>query len=93
MVRCRLNRGGAFASFVLLLGLAGCASGPALVPRSSLQVVPTGVLPAPGSADPASSDFVLAPLDRLRIDVLGIEDLSRVVQVDGGGNISFPHAG
>ncbi|MBA2919781.1 MULTISPECIES: polysaccharide biosynthesis/export family protein [Sphingomonas] len=51
------------------------------------------MLPAPGSADPASSDFVLAPLDRLRIDVLGIEDLSRVVQVDGGGNISFPYAG
>ncbi len=71
--------------------LTGCASDPAR-PQSteSVTVVDTRALPAP---DSATTGAVLGPLDKVRIEVFGVPDLTREVQVDAGGNISFPFVG
>lgn len=67
-----------------------------LVGSPQVQVVPAASLPMPTVADlqlPAQP-YVIGPLDRLRIDVFGIQELSaRLVTVDSSGNISFPMAG
>ena len=85
-----------FACVGLGLVLAGCSSSPLPASSGSLQVVSATELPPPTIADQYESNqgFAIAPLDRLRIDVYGMEDLSqRVVQVDSSGRISFPFAG
>lgn len=84
------------ACLLLCLFAPGCASGPALVGSQQVQVVPAASLPAPTMSDLQlpSQPYAIGPLDRLRIDVYGIQELTgRVVQVDSSGNISFPMAG
>ena len=61
-----------------------------------MTVVGCAQLPPPTTADIFGHEqpYVIGPLDRLRIDVYGIADLSgRVVQVDSAGNLSFPLVG
>lgn len=76
--------------------LAACSGGPRLGGDPHLRVLPAGELPVPQRAD-ASTDAVpyyVGPLDRLTIDVFGVEELSgREVQVDASGRISFPLIG
>ncbi len=53
-------------------------------------------LPAPSRSDTAASsvDYVIGPLDKLSISVLGLEELSRdEILVDAGGNLGVPLVG
>ncbi|MGA0606736.1 polysaccharide biosynthesis/export family protein [Phenylobacterium sp. VNQ135] len=64
------------------------AAPPALAAKNSL--------PAPDSAAllaPAAADYRIGAQDVLEVNVFGIEDLKREVQVDNGGNVSLPLVG
>ena len=86
---------------VVALGLtAGCAgSGP----RTTLQAgqyapvpaVEQATLPPPQLADQFSESrpYRIGPFDKLSIEVFGVQDLTRQVQADAGGRISFPLVG
>lgn len=79
----------------LALALAGCAHQPPLVPRAGLTTVQRAEMPEPLRQDLTSKPraYVIGPFDKLSIEVLGLQDLSRDVQVDAGGRIGFPIAG
>lgn len=71
------------------LALTGCASDPApLTSTPFVTVLDTQQLPAP-----EAKIGTLGPLDTIRIDVFGVEELTREVQVDSGGRISYPFIG
>ena len=76
--------------------VAGCASGPPLVPRQELTVLHQTELPMPTRADLVipGRDYVIGAFDKLNIDVYGVEDLKRDrIEVDASGKIAFPFAG
>jgi polysaccharide export outer membrane protein len=82
--------------FCLALVLTACASSEPIRSTSDLTVVDTnGVLPPPGRADLTAGDrpALIGPLDTIQVDVFGIEDLSREMQVDASGRIAMPLAG
>ena len=80
---------------LLLIGLSGCASQPALIGRPDLTATRFSDLPPPevGGLKMAQRSQVIGPYDKLEIEVFGVEDLRREVQTDGGGRVSFPLAG
>lgn len=82
------------SSFCLAV-LAGCSHKPALVGRSELVAVQQLELPQPTRHDLTSvaRPYVIGPFDRVSIEVYGVQDLTREVQADAGGRISFPFAG
>lgn len=76
--------------------LAGCSTPKPFGGAPSLQTVNSGVLPAPTRQDFVASDqpAFIGPSDELTLSVFGIEGLEKIdVQVDGGGNITFPLIG
>lgn len=75
--------------------LTSCADGPALVGRPGLSIVQGAELPPPATADLISEPraYTIGPLDRLSVDVYGIPELSRSVQVDASGRIAMPLIG
>lgn len=75
--------------------LAGCASGPALIPREGLVAVQQEALPAPGRQDltSPSREYVIGPFDQISIEVFGLPEFSRLVQADASGRVAFPLAG
>ena len=91
----------AFAAAAAAIAMTGCASrGPelGLAPGTYANVQPLSAatgLPAPTRQDlaPEGRPYLIGPFDRMRIDVLGIEDLSRDVQADASGRISYPLLG
>jgi polysaccharide export outer membrane protein len=77
----------------LLLG--GCATD-RLVGRPGLQVVDGARLPMPDRGDVALQqrrEYVIAPTDRLTLDVFGVAELTRTVQVDPNGTFTLPLVG
>lgn len=67
--------------------LLAFAAGPALS---------AGALPAPDSAallSQAATDYRIGSQDVLEVNVFGIDDLKREVQVDGGGKVILPLIG
>lgn len=88
-----------FAAALLAGTLGGCTS--AMTPNrlggaSNLQVLPDSILPEPTGADyrGAGRPYAIGPLDKLRIDVAGMPELSlEEIQTDAGGNIAVPLAG
>lgn len=52
-------------------------------------------LPEPTRVDLLSSSrpYLIGPFDKLKIDVFGIENLSKEVQIDASGRLSFPLIG
>ena len=91
----RMTIGRLLGGFAGALLLASCADGPALVGRPGLTIVPQTQLPAPATADLIAEPrgYVLGPLDRLSVDVYGVPELSRSVQVDASGRIAMPLIG
>jgi polysaccharide export outer membrane protein len=84
------------ACLLISLLACGCATTPHITSSANVQVVAAAELPAPTIADlyGQTQPYIVGPLDRLRIDVFGIPELSaRVVQVDSSGNVSFPLVG
>ena len=77
-----------------LLCLAGCAE-TRFVGRSDLQVVSGATLPPPTTADLIQPEraYLIGPLDKVEIDVYGVPELSRSVQVDASGRIALPLLG
>jgi len=78
------------------LALTGCARPEPPRSSGSLSVVEGSVaLPAPGRGDLTAADrpALIGPLDTIEVDVFGIPDLSREMQVDAGGRIAMPLAG
>lgn len=76
--------------------LAACAERAPLVSTDSLTVVEDAYgLPAPERADLIAPDrlSLIGPLDTIQVDVFGVPELSREMQVDGGGRISMPLIG
>lgn len=82
-------------SLALPIALAGCASGPALIGGTTVQVLDRTELPKPQlvGAD-GQYEYRLGPLDKISVTVFGIEELnSKEVQVDASGRVSVPIAG
>jgi len=79
-----------------MLLLSGCASTPKVGGDPQLRVLGAGELPMPERSDVSAGvrPHLVGPLDKLSINVLGIEELSQEeVQVDASGRISVPLAG
>lgn len=83
----------------LLIGLcllvAACA-GPREIGGSPGLTATNGDLPQPGAAEARGSDrpYLIGPFDKLVVDVFGVEEMrDREIQVDSGGQLSFPLAG
>lgn len=77
----------------ILAATGACASTPPLQSNEFIQVVDAAELPPPIAAD-MESGYRIGVYDRLLVDVLGFEELSkREFQVDAAGNISLPIAG
>lgn len=83
------------ASLIVFLLLPSCA-GPTVFGESpNVSVVASESLPEPTRVDLLSSNrpYLIGPFDKLKIDVFGIEDLTKEVQIDASGRLSFPLIG
>ena len=81
---------------ILLLFLFLPACGQTVLGGSpAITVVSSEGLPEPTRVDLLSSNrpYLIGPFDKLKIDVFGIEDLSKEVQIDASGRLSFPLIG
>ncbi|MBI0477174.1 polysaccharide export protein [Sphingomonas sp. MA1305] len=83
-----------YFAMLTLLVIGGCAR-EKFEGRPGLQMVENSTLPAPTRADlvQLQRPYVIGPADRVAIDVYGVPELSRTVQVDTNGRISLPLAG
>lgn len=78
------------------LATAGCGSPEPIKSNGSLTVVEgSSVLPPPDRGDLIAADrpALIGPLDTIEVDVFGLPDFSREVQVDASGRIAMPLAG
>lgn len=85
--------------WVVLASIAGLAtsgcSTPRLIGRPDLQIVSGATLPPPGREDLIlqQRSYLVGPFDRVAVDVYGVPELTRTVQVDAGGRIALPLVG
>jgi polysaccharide biosynthesis/export protein len=82
--------------FVCCLALASCGQRQPLVTTPRLTVVEAeSALPAPNRTDLTAADrpAFIGPLDTIEVDVFGVPELSRELQVDASGRISMPLVG
>jgi len=79
---------------LLLLATAACAT-PQMGQSPDTQFLDSASLPMPHRADmlSASRPYLIGPFDKLNIDVFGVEELAREVQIDASGRLSFPLIG
>lgn len=78
------------------LATAGCGRPEPIQSSGDLTVVTgSGVLPPPDRGDLTAGDrpALIGPLDTIEVDVFGIPDLRREMQVDASGRIAMPLAG
>lgn len=77
-----------------LAGSVGCSS-PQLQDVGAVDIVEAAQLPAPTRADLADSTrpHIIGPFDKISVEVFGIAELSRTVQVDAEGDVSLPALG
>ncbi|MBB5281789.1 polysaccharide biosynthesis/export family protein [Pacificimonas flava] len=76
--------------------LAACATRAPIEPNARLTVVEgQSELPAPYRTDLGAPDRIslIGPLDTIEVNVFGVPDLSRQMQVDGSGRIAMPLIG
>lgn len=79
-----------------LLFLAGCASGSSIQSTHRLTLIEgETALPAPLRSDLGAPDRIslIGPLDTIEVNVFGVPDLSRRIQVDSSGRIAMPLIG
>jgi len=80
----------------MVVALSACAGRERLQSTSRLTVVQDSAsLPAPDRGDLTAPDrpSLIGPLDTIEVDVFGVSDLSREMQVDASGRISMPLVG
>ena len=84
-----------FSFLLMVLLLPSCAGQTILGGSPDVSVVSAEGLPEPTRVDLLSSNrpYLIGAFDKLKIDVFGIEDLSREVQIDASGRLSFPLVG
>lgn len=78
------------------IATAGCGSPERIQSSGQLTVVEdSAVLPAPERGDLTAADrpALIGPLDTIEVDVFGIPELRREMQVDASGRIAMPLAG
>ena len=81
---------------ILAILLSGCASQPSVLQSAAIPVVQNAALPPPTGHDlvAATRPYLIAPFDKLSIEVFGVAELTRDdVQTDASGRISFPLIG
>ncbi|MEO9599249.1 polysaccharide biosynthesis/export family protein [Parasphingorhabdus sp.] len=81
---------------LMVVSLLPSCAGPSVLGNSpDVTVVSTEGMPEPTRVDLLSSNrpYLIGPFDKLKIDVFGIEDLSKEVQIDASGRLSFPLIG
>lgn len=63
--------------------------------RPDLTVVDASALPPPATQDLISEEraYLIGPMDRVAVDVFGVPELTRSVQVDASGRIAMPLIG
>ena len=81
--------------FLLLCFLLPSCGQTVLGGSPAVTVVSSEGLPEPTRVDLLGSNrpYLIGPFDKLKIDVFGIEDLSKEVQIDASGRLSFPLIG
>jgi polysaccharide export outer membrane protein len=84
-----------FSFLLLAFLLPSCAGSSILGESPNVTVVSSEGLPEPTRVDLLSSNrpYLIGPFDKLKIDVFGIEDLTKEVQIDASGRLSFPLIG
>lgn len=83
-------------TLMMAVALAACAGPERLQSTQRLTVVEGSAnLPAPNRNDLTAADrpSLVGPLDTIEVDVFGVPDLSREMQVDASGRISMPLIG
>lgn len=75
--------------------LVGCTHQEKFIGRPGLTVVQQTALPAPAREDLILErrEYLIGPYDRIAVNVYGVPELSREVQVDAGGGIAMPLIG
>lgn len=85
-----------FCVFLTALMLPACASRPPLETTPDLTVIDgQSQLPAPVRGDMVAADrpALIGPLDTIEVDVFGVSELKRQMQVDTSGRITMPLIG
>ena len=80
---------------MMTIFLSSCGGQTILGSSPDVTIVSSEGLPEPTRIDLLSSNrpYLIGPFDKLNIDVFGIEDLSKEVQIDASGRLSFPLIG
>lgn len=83
------------AACLALSALAACGKTTPVGGAPGVQVASVSEMPVPTMADftPEASDALIRPLDVLDVQLFGVEDLSRAVQVSATGAIDYPLIG
>lgn len=83
-----------FLSCFLMLLVTACSE-TRFIGRPDLALVDASALPPPATVDLISEErsYVIGPLDKVSVDVFGVSDLTRRVQVDASGRIAMPLIG
>tara|TARA_R110000824_G_scaffold112450_3_gene261624 strand:- start:217 stop:927 length:711 start_codon:yes stop_codon:yes gene_type:complete len=83
------------SALLMALFLTSCAGQSILGGSPEVTVVSSEGLPEPTRVDLLTSNrpYLIGPFDKLKIDVFGIEDLTKEVQIDASGRLSFPLIG
>lgn len=76
------------------LGVTACST-PGMIDTGRVSIITAEQAPEPTLADLSrgARTHIVGPFDRLSVEVVGIPELSRQVQVDASGNIALPVAG
>lgn len=85
-----------FGAILTIAALSACAGREPIQSTARLTVVEgTSQLPAPVRADLTAADrpSLIGPLDTIQVDVFGVPELSREMQVDASGRIAMPIIG
>ena len=85
-----------FGMAVAACALASCAGQPPIQSAPGLTVIEgQSALPAPNRNDLVATDRIalVGPLDTIAVNIFGVPELSREIQVDAGGRIAMPLIG
>lgn len=90
-----MTKWGTAALAAVLCTLGACASGGPIGADPSIEVANLESLPVPGADDFALPAGVsrIRPLDKLKIQVFGVDELERELTVDADGTVDFPLVG
>jgi polysaccharide biosynthesis/export protein len=84
-----------FICVLLVTLLASCAGTGQRGLGQNVTLLSDSQLPPPAREDlvAANRPYLIGPFDKLGIDVFGVDDLKRKVQIDASGRLSFPLIG